>query len=229
MSTPLVLLVSRSASRSQNYREALDRLGISCLALTALKEVPTLAAGTPFNGILLDMPVLIKATPTEKLFLEDILKALPSAYVNIAPATEAIKLLIATGSQGTAKNLEEFAEICRDFPARLMRPKDRYPLYLQAILRSGPAQATEEQTTTLNVSPSGCFLFSTNQESRLGQMVSITFIGLEDTSPVSATICWLRHWGTGGHCVPGIGVRFDTISEAQRTQIDGLLEPLKPH
>jgi len=229
MSTPLVLLVSRSASRSQNYREALDRLGISCLAISELKEVPTLVAGTPFNGIMLDMPVLIKATPTEKLFLEDILKALPSAYLNIAPATDTIKLLIASGSRGPAKNLEEFSEICKGFSARLIRPKDRYPLYLQAILESGPMQATEERTVTLNVSPDGCFLSSANKESWLEQTVRIKCIGLEDTTYISATICWVRHWGTDGHCVPGIGVKFDSISEAQRAQIEGLLAPLQPH
>lgn len=63
MSSPLVLLVSRSASRTQVYREALDTLGVSCLAISELKEVAILAAGTPLSGILLDMPVLIKATP----------------------------------------------------------------------------------------------------------------------------------------------------------------------
>jgi len=229
MSTPLILLVSRSASRTQNYREALDRLGISCLAISGLKEVPTLVAGTPFNGIMLDMPVLIKATPTEKIFLEDILKALPSAYLNIAPATDTIKLLIATGTQGNAKSLDEFSGLCKAFPARVVRPKDRYRLHLQALLQSGPALATEEQTVTMNVSPNGCFLFSTNLESRYEQTVRIKFIGLEDTCSVSATICWVRHWGTGGHHIPGIGVSFDSISEEQRRQINGLLEPLKPH
>jgi hypothetical protein len=47
MSNPLVLLVSRSASRTQLYREALEQEGLSCLAVLTLKEVPALAAGTP--------------------------------------------------------------------------------------------------------------------------------------------------------------------------------------
>ncbi len=229
MSSPLVLLVSRSASRTQIYREALDSRGISCLAISELKEVAVLASGTPLSGILLDMPVLIKAAPIDKTATEDILKALPSAYLNIAPATDSIKLLTANETQGIAKSLDEFAELCKGFAPRLVRPKDRYPLHLQALLTTDPAQVSPERTVTLNVSPRGCFLFSSTLDLQLGQQVSIQFIGLADTTPVIATICWLRLWGTGKHHIPGIGVNFTTISESQQAQLIRLLEPLQPH
>jgi len=229
MSSPLVLLVSRSASRTQVYREALDTLGVSCLAISELKEVAILAAGTPLSGILLDMPVLIKATPGDKAAAEDILKALPSAYLNIAPATDSIKLLTANDTQGSAKSIEEFAELCKGFTPRLVRPKDRYALYLQALLSTVPEQGSPERTVTLNVSPKGCFLFTSNTEFQLEQQVSIQFIGLDDTTPVTATICWLRRWGTELQHVPGIGVHFIALSESQHAQIVGLLEPLQPH
>jgi len=228
MSSPLVLLVSRSASRTQIYREALDARGISCLAISELKEVTILASGTPLSGILLDMPVLIKASPSDKTATEDILKALPSAYLNIAPATDSIKLLTANDTQGIAKSVDEFAELCKGFTPRMVRPKDRYPLHLQALLMT-TAQDSPERTVTLNVSPKGCFLFTANQEWQLEQQVSIQFIGLADTTPVIATICWLRLWGTGKHHIPGIGVNFTTISDSQRAQIIRLLEPLQPH
>jgi len=230
MSSPLVLLVSRSASRTQAYREALDHQGISCLAISEMKEVATLAAGTPFSGILLDMPVLIKAAAYDKAAVEDILKALPSAYLNIAPASDAIKLLVATGTQGTARSIEEFAGICKTFAPRLVRPKDRYPLHLNALLSTGINGDTEERTVTMDVSPRGCFLFSLNPDIPLGQPVKIIFVGLEDTTPIIATTCWLHPWGTKGeHHAPGIGVRFDTVGTAQLTQINALLDPLKPH
>jgi len=229
MSSPLVLLVSRSASRTQIYREALDARGISCLAISELKEVAVLASGTPLSGILLDMPVLIKAAPIDKTATEDILKALPSAYLNIAPATDSIKLLTANDTQGIAKSIDEFAQLCKGFAPRLVRPKDRYPLHLQALLTKDPAQDSPERTVTLNVSPKGCFLFTANPEWQLEQQVSIQFIGLADTTPVIATICWLRHWGTDKHHIPGMGVTFTTISDAQQAQIIRLLEPLQPH
>lgn len=229
MSSPLVLLVSRSASRTQVYREALDALGIACLAISEMKEVPVLAAGTPLSGILLDMPVLIKAPPADKTAAEDILKALPSAYLNIAPATDTVKLLTANDSQGIAKSVDEFAELCKGFTPRMIRPKDRYPLHLQALVTILPEQNSPERTVTLNVSAKGCFLFTANPELQLEQQVSIQFIGLADTTPVIATICWVRRWGTDEHAVPGIGVKFITRSESQSAQMARLLEPLQPH
>ncbi len=229
MSSPLVLLVSRSASRTQVYREALDARGISCLAIAELKEVAILASGTPLSGILLDMPVLIKASPTDKIATEDILKALPSAYLNIAPATDSIKLLTANDSLGIAKSVDEFTELCKGFTPRMVRPKDRYLLHLQALLIKTSAQDSPERTVTLNISPKGCFLFTANPEWQLEQQASIQFIGLADTTPVIATICWLQHWGTKKHHIPGIGVAFTTMSDAQQTQLIRLLEPLQPH
>lgn len=227
MNTPLVLLVSRSASRSQCYREALDRQGISCLVISGLKEVSTLTAGTPFSGVLLDMPVLIKSTPNDKAMLEDILKALPSAYLNIAPATDAIRLLTADGTQGIAKTLEEFSGICKGFTPRIVRPKNRYPLHLNALLSGSGPDSRSERTVTLNASADGCFLFSANPDLQVDQQVTLQFVGLQDPTPVNAVICWLRHWGDEGHHLPGIGVRFTTMTEQQREEINSLLESLK--
>lgn len=229
MSNPLVLLVSRSASRTQLYRETLEQEGLSCLAVLTLKEVPVLAAGTPLSGILLDMPVLIKANASDKLAIEDILKALPSAYLNVAPATDSVRLLIATGTKGTAKNVAEFAALCKAVAPCRVRPKDRFPLHLQTLLAGDAAREMSEQTVTLNVSETGCFLISTNPAFQVGQEVCITFIGLEDNTPIIATICWLRRWGSDGHEVPGIGVKFVTMSAAQRSEIQTLLGALKPH
>lgn len=228
MSTPLVLLVSRSASRSQSYREALDKQGLSCLVITEIKEVPTLTTGTPFSGILLDMPVLIKASAIDKAALEDILKALPSVYLNIAPASDAIRLLSADGTQGTAKTLEEFALICKDFTPRMVRPKDRYLLYLNTVLSENMAPCKQEQTVTLNASSRGCFLFTVNPDFQVNQTVTLQFVGLKDTTPVQASICWFRRWGDTGHHLPGIGVKFESITENQREQITTLIEALSP-
>jgi hypothetical protein len=228
MSTPLVLLVSRSASRSQCYREALDKQGLSCLVISEIKEAPTLTTGTPFSGILLDMPVLTKATAIDKSALEDILKALPSVYLNIAPASDAIRVLTADATQGIAKTLEEFALICKNFTPRMVRPKDRYLLYLNAVLSENTVPCQEEQTVTLNVSPRGCFLFTANPDFQINQSITIQFIGLTDTTPIKASVCWFRRWGDKGHHLPGIGVKFDTITENQSKQMATLIEALKP-
>lgn len=229
MNAPLVLLVSRSASRTQAYRVALDQLGISCLGISSMKEVPVLTAGTPFSGILVDMPVLIRTCTADKVAVEDTLKALPSAYLNIAPATDAIKLLIATGTRGDAKSLEEFALLCKQFPARMVRPNNRYPLYLHTLLTDPAHPELVEKSVTINLSTHGCFLFSCNPDLQTGRKILIECLGLTDRTPIGATICWQSPWGSNEPSAPGIGVRFDRISNEQLAQITSLLERCKAH
>lgn len=227
MNAPTLILVARSESRIQTYREALELRGFACQPVTDLKEVPTLTCRTLFSGILLDMPIMTKASTNEKCQLEDILKALPSAYLNIAPATDSIKLLTADNHHGTARSLEEFLDICSGFAPRLVRPKDRVSLHLNAVLTCCDPGHGVEQTVTLNVSSQGCFLFSTHPTHQPDQQVTVRFIGLSDPTPIVCTIRWVRPWGSC-HQMPGIGVTFEQISADQREQLSALMAPLKP-
>lgn len=224
----MILVVSRSATRIQVYREALEHSGASCLGISDLKEAPGFAAATPLNGILIDTPVLIKASTNDKALVEDMLLALPSAYLNIAPATDSIKILTATGTRGTFSTLEQFIAACTNFRARVVRPKDRMELNLNALLYHGGLTGPEpEQTVTMNVSMSGCFLFSTNPDNQVDQQVTVDFVGFQDRTPLTATVRWLQSWGIE-HQIPGIGVRFDQFTEAQRQEIKVLLKALEP-
>ncbi len=226
MSVPLLILVARSETRIQTYREALELRGFACHPVHQLKDLVALTCRHPFHGILLDMPIMTKAAANEKAVVEDIFKALPSAYLNIAPATDAIKLLTAGGSHGTAHSLDEFLSICRGFAPRLVRPNDRVALHLNALLARPGDEDPPEQTVTLNISSQGCFLFSTNPMHQAGQQVTIVFIGLADRTPITATIRWVRPWGSCRH-MPGIGVTFEQIAAGQSHQLDELMAPFK--
>jgi len=228
MNAPTLVLVARSESRIQTYREALELRGFACQPATDLKDLPSLTCRSLFNGLLLDMPIITKASTAEKTQLEDILKALPSAYLNIAPATDSIKLLMADNHHGTAHSLDEFLALCNAFTPRLVRPSDRVPLHLNALLFDGQHLDQPEQTVTLNVSSQGCFLFSTHPTHQPGQQVKVRFVGLTDPTLISCTIRWVRPWGTC-HQMPGIGVTFEQISKSQQTQLNELMAPLTPY
>ena len=226
MATQNIILVARNETRIMAYGEVLAKLGYNCHPLLDIREVPPVAASSAFSGILLDMPVMAKASLYEKSMIDNVIQTLPSAYINIAPATDIIKLLIATGNHGTATSLEDFLNICNSFTPRMVRPNDRIPLNLNALLLNHDLPDLPEKTVTLNVSRQGCFLFSASQESKPGQTITAEFIGLEDTSEITATIKWVRHWGEV-HQLPGIGVNFDRISDSQIQQLSVLMAPLK--
>ncbi|CAH2030924.1 PilZ domain-containing protein [Trichlorobacter ammonificans] len=228
MAPPVILVISRSETRMQTYREALERVGASCVGLADLKGAPVLAASTPMNGIAIDMPVQIKASSGDKALVEDMLLALPSVYLNIAPATDAIRILTATGTQGTFQTFEQFVAACANFNARVVRPKNRTELNLNALLYpSMSGDVPPERTVTINVSPGGCFLFSSHPDYHVEQLVRIDFVGFEDRTPIIGSVRWLQPWGTS-HLIPGIGVRFEQISAAQQMALDCLLKALEP-
>lgn len=227
MSCPMILVVSRSATRMQIYREALEKTGVSCLGISELKEAPAFAAATPLNGILIDTPVLIKATSYEKTMAEDMLLALPSAYLNIAPATDAIKILTATGTRGTFHTFDQFVAACSNFQARIVRPKNRAELNLNALLYHGETDSQTEQTVTMNVSPGGCFVFSASPEYLIDKQVVLDFVCFEDRTPVKATVRWQQSWGRD-NAIPGLGLRFDQLTESQAAEIRELLKALDP-
>lgn len=228
MSSPLILVISRSETRVQVYREALESIGASCLATSDLKNAPALAASTPLNGIAMDMPVRIKASASDKALVEDMMLALPSAYLNVSPATDTIKILTATGTKGTFRTFEQFVAACANFQARVVRPKNRVELNLNALLYHSTASgAAPEQTVTLNVSPEGCFLFSAYPDYHIDQQVVIDFVGFTDRTPVIASVRWLQTWGKD-NLIPGIGVMFERLSKAQRIELQALLKALEP-
>lgn len=227
MTETKVILVARNETRIHGYIEALSGLGVACHPLMDIRQVPFVASSSAFNGILLDMPVITKASVYEKDLVENIINTIPSAYINIMPATDMIKLLIASGNHGTASNLSGFIEICRSFQARYVRPNDRISLHLNALILNHDLPDLPEKSVTLNVSSKGCFLFSANTKNQRGNTITAEFIGLEDTSEIVATIRWVRCWGEV-HQMPGIGVSFDRISESQTQQLSEMMARIKP-
>ena len=167
--------------------------------------------------------MLFRSAQTKKV-IQDILNALPSAYLNIDKVTGKTHLLIATGTQGVAHNIQEFMAICHAFPARTVKPKDRYPLTLQVVIAD---ESAEEQTVTMDVSTSGCFLFTTKPELKPRKQLTLGFLCLKDRSLIRATICWKRVWGEENEKPPGIGVHFDRISPGQMEQLSELLKPFR--
>ncbi len=221
-----VILVARNETRVNAYSEALAELGTTCHPVLDIRQVPELASTSPFNGILLDMPVITKASVYEKGIIEDVIQTLPSAYLNIMPATDIIKLLSATAVHGNASTLTGFIEICRSFTARHVRPNDRVSLHLNALILNHNLPDLPEKSVSLNVSRNGCFLFSANPGNQRGHTITAEFIGLKDTSEIVAVIKWVRHWGEV-HQMPGIGVSFERISNPQIQQLADLIAALK--
>jgi len=54
------------------------------------------------------------------------------------------------------------------------------------------------------------------------QEVWLRFLELSDQTPIKAIVCWQPHWGLKRQ-IPGIGVKFESLTEIQEKEINLIL------
>lgn len=213
-----ILLAVIAEERRHIYQEFLEQEQVSCRIVPTLREMVTQAAKSPHCGILLDMPVIVKASHYDKNLAEDTLRALPSARINIAKKNNAILILPIGDSNGGTQTASEFIRNCCSQPPKIVFVRNRIPLHLNVLLARTPDMAYAVQTACIDFSEGGCFLFTTDTDLLIQTTVWIRVIGLDDQSPILGTICWKQVWGAADK-IPGVGIRFDVLTNRQKSEI----------
>jgi hypothetical protein len=220
---PRIILCVKDEKRRDGYLVALEPLS-ECTLTDSLKSIPDILRQGPYEGILIDVYLNIKASYMEKVKISDSLDAMPSATVNFDARSGSIRLLMLNQDYGTARSLEEFTVLCSIFQPKIIYPHNQDALNLNALLSPTPNFDVDiEYTFTTNISGGGCFLFTASQTGFQPQdMVWIDFVGLDNRNPIQGKICWKCSWGVS-HSVPGIYVSFESILEAQFKEIKSLI------
>jgi Tfp pilus assembly protein PilZ len=80
---------------------------------------------------------------------------------------------------------------------------------------------TSYKAFTVNLSLGGVFLH-TMETFEEGTTLWLRFLELADQTPIAATARWSLEWGEA-RCIPGIGMKFDGLSEGQEKEIRRIL------
>ncbi|MBL0714126.1 MAG: PilZ domain-containing protein [Desulfosarcina sp.] len=113
---------------------------------------------------------------------------------------------------GELQNLTR--EGCLKRPPRRFRAAGRRNIHFNLLL--SPTRRFDareiERTVTVNISQDGCFIF-TSARFQKGQRVWIRIMEIYDKTPIA---CIIRHKRKWGHemAIPGIGVRFESLTDA---------------
>jgi len=215
---PQILLAVADEARRSLYEAFLRKERVICQAVSSLREVATQTAKQPYNAIFLDMPLIVRASQYEKSLVEDALRALPHARLNITASSGEISMLVSGDSHESSATPEEYLRYCCEQPVKTVLPRNRIPLNLNAELSHHSENRSKERTVCIDISPGGCFLFSANDEIALQSTVWINLVILNDPTPILSTVCWKREWGMTND-IPGVGIRFDEMSKHQQEQI----------
>jgi hypothetical protein len=224
---PQILLAVADDKRRSIYEAFLKKERVICQVVSSLRDVATQTAKQPYNAIFLDMPLLVRASHYEKSLVEDALRALPHARLNTIARTGEISILVSGEAHESSQTPEEYLRYCCEQPVKVVLPRNRIPINLNAVLTHQAETRIVERTACIDISPGGCFLFCVNDEITVQSQVWISLVILYDPSPILSTVCWKREWGMT-HGIPGIGIRFDDMTEHQQEQILSLCREKQP-
>ena len=222
-----ILLVAAPGDNRGVYLQALKSFDLDCDVAESLHEISLKHNKVKYNGFLIDIPTLLRSTAADKAeanLLSDNFPVMRLSY----KAAEGIRCIPTGKFSGHGNSLDEFfRESCHNFTARSLRGTKRANRVLNVLLnrdiRSSKSQM--EKSVALNFSAEGCFLFSVSRWKK-GDTLWLAFMELDDKTPIKSEVLWSVPWGMKSQ-MPGIGLRFLSLSEEQADQLDELIQAKK--
>jgi Tfp pilus assembly protein PilZ len=218
MADTKILIVVKDQEAGEAYAEALDKIDVDYDIAATFSEMSCLAVDNAYNGLLVDILTLVRSSKEEKIVAYECFNLYPVLRVKWENKKKKINLspLEQSFSPNTETALEFFVENrCKPFPARSLRRHARKNNHLNVLLsRDGSfSDHTTLKSFTLNISWTGVFVFTTEPMEKELE-VWLRFIEFPDLEPIAATVRWSLAWGEG-RSIPGVGLRFERLSEAQ--------------
>jgi hypothetical protein len=210
-----VILACGDGKATEAYLKRIRKPEIEVDAVSSLSELYKRLQEKGYNGILLDVKTKVRASGEEKERIHGLLETFPVLQLNLDRETGELRSLSA-GRSGEGATLEDFLDKqCGSFQARSVRSSVRRDVNLNVLLSDWtcPSEKSPVRSITLNISKGGCFIYST-KEWDLKKPLSFTMVELAAPGPITGEVRWQIPWGKSMR-IPGIGVRFVSIHEAQ--------------
>ena len=219
MNVKVILVCQEEGKAKQAYLNAIKSFGVKVDTAPSLMELHKMLIENTYNGVMVDFRTRVKASNEEKDLVHDIFEQFPVAQLNFEEKTGEIRSFhYSRTSKG--ETLESFIkEECRSFIARPIRSTIRKKIHFNVLI-SNTGDFTEKEidrTVTMNVSKGGCFIYSVD-DLQSDDRLMMVFKELEEQTPILGEVRWRALWGEGMQ-IPGIGVKFENLSEGQLARI----------
>jgi hypothetical protein len=214
-STMKLILVCKEGAARQAYLNETKALGVEVDAVSSFYEFLQQMYCNPYQGLLIDLVTQMKMSLEEKNVSKEILGFFPTIQLKWHAESGSIKN-ISYGKTTTCRTLQEFIHMeCPSFTPRAVRLNTRKMFHLNVLLSTDESMHEKflERTVTVNISKSGCFLFSCKDWSNCK---NAWFIAneLRDKTPIAGNVRWSVEWGKLT-MIPGIGISFNHIKQSQ--------------
>ncbi len=225
-----IALVSRQENTCAFYHNLLSgRENIILETYVSVNDLRKGCLNKHYAGLIVDMWTHIGSPSADKEFIYSLDKVFPILYIgdqDQKPSAPDPAGDWRMTCQHEIKILEDFIQNqCRSMKPRGIRADARKDLFLNTHVQFH-GQEKSFKTNTWNISPSGCFIISP-QEQPHGAFVWLTITDWEDKAMIAGEIKWSRPWGEDFRYLPGVGVAFSEISPAQDRTLVELLNSSK--
>ena len=222
-----IALVSRQENTCGFYRDLFSgRENIVFETYSTVDDLRRSSHDKHYAGLMIDMWTHIGSTGADKEFVYALDKVFPILYIggqDQKPPDRDPAGDWRMTCQREIKILDDFIAIqCHSMRPRGIRADQRKGLYFNAHVQFG-ARERSVKTNTWNISPSGCFVISP-QEQPCGDPVWLTITDWDDQTAISGEIKWSRPWGGDFRTLPGVGIAFKEITPAQNQALAAFLK-----
>lgn len=226
-----ILVVVKDTEAGDAYVNALSEIGVACDVAHSFQQMSAMAVENAYNGLLIDILTLVRCSKEEKEIAYECINLFPVLRVKWEARHKKIKLspLEQSFSPDSDTALRFFIETrCKSFHARSLRNHNRKAINLSLLYCSGDAFSEEQsqKSFTVNLSVDGTFLHTMNQLDKDAR-VWLRFLELSDQTPIEASVRWSQRWGVT-RCIPGVGLRFEKMTETQAQEIRRILKISTP-
>ena len=210
-----LLLIALEGERRELYSTELSKLNIKFDTVDSFGKLYDLMADVPYSGVLIDLNTKLRTPKDELALVRNIFRQFPVAELRCNNNAKKIGLFY-EGQSSDGGNLNDFANrYCKTFEPRTLATEKRLNLNFNVLLSSTNNfdKTNAEKTITINVSKSGCFIFSTNVW-QPGDNAWFIIQDIEDKTPMCGKVCWSHEWGKN-IAIPGIGLQFKVFNQKQ--------------
>ncbi len=210
-----ILLACKEGASLQKYLDETKGSDAQIDVATTINEFFIATIERPYNGLMIDMPSKIKNFRTDREKINNILQLFPVIQLTFNEKTNQMKAFYSGLINGNGSIDEFITHKCSPFNARKIRSLHRKVINFNVILSKtdNVYDLNNEKTVTMNVSQSGCFIYSIDKW-EINSNVWFTIKELTDQAPIHAQIIWQVDWGTYLN-IPGIGLQFKDIKNCQ--------------
>ncbi len=212
-----ILVVSYSGETREALAASLAASHAGAVVCETFRQAEDLALAGRYNGLLVDLPSMVKAKGEEKIVACTLANFFPCLRVR-AIGSALVPMAMPGGARQDGSLNDFLTKTCPAFVPRALRAHRRHAICAQTLL---VWQGEEVRGVTLNISWGGAFIMDTRAERfQTGEQVTVRFPRCGGTA--RAIIRRVVPWGMENP--PGIGVSFQEMDQTLETALAGILK-----